>query len=434
MKKIILAVSMALALSACNSESGSTVSLDGYWSKKDSFISPEKFSKMESKLGQNIKRVLDSPAEMIYEVHLKSGNIVYVSYDLSIIIKGNMYRTSDKVNETNLSRTILKAEKEVENVLNANNDNSHVSPTVAKNPLPTKQIEDVEFTDFADQLLAVESNTSPIANSRIKDDQDFEKLRKKIKDNIDKRRKEIAPIQSVNSIKTTSNEITSSPLVKHDNTTNPAPIIKNNKYRTKSNMDVNFIKDEEKQIKYKNTVISKIGYDNKGNKLPESEKNSQMLKFIDNIRKKGDNWSMVYQSTGTENKGEIVVFTDPTCGFCKKFHGKLNEITDKGYSVRYLFYPRYLALGLDHPDAQKNLDIIKSIWCADDRKKEAHSIYVENTMAGNTCENKPVENKLFPATDHYFLGLIAGVKSTPSIILPNGKLVTGFNSTMAALK
>jgi hypothetical protein len=452
MKKLILAVSIALSLSACNFESNKTVSLDAYWSDKDSSISPEKLTKMKSKLenlGGDIKRVLNSSAEMIYEVHLTNGQIAYVSYDLSIIFKGNMYRTSDMVNETELSQKILNAEREVEKVLNPSMAKNIVakysldkslSLTKAKSETKISKIAPNEVNDFASELLSEKSNVkspivSNIPSSSAPRDNDLDELKKKIYANIDKRRKAIEPTNIGLDPNTTTNYVAIKDSPKKELINNASEENKKeNKYRTKNNVDVNLFDVQEKYIKYKETIITKIGYDNKGNKLSKENTQAQMVAFTKNIKDKGDDWSILYESTSVENKGEIVVFTDPTCPHCKKFHEKISQITDKGYSVRYLFYPRYLALGLDHPKAQKNLDIIKSIWCADDRKEEAHSIYVENTMAGNTCEFKPKINKLFPATDHYFLGLIAGVTSTPTVILPDGRKVSGFKGVINAIK
>lgn len=436
MNKIALVIAMALSISACDFSTENTVAIDSYWKNKETSISDDKLARINSTFSEvGVKRVLNSSAEMIYEVHLKNGEIKYLSYDLSIIINGEMLRVSDGVNETKLSKRVLDAEAIVEDVLNPQSTispkesaliaNGMVSNTLNKDlSSGSSKKDNDEFTSFANDMI--EQNNKAVSNDRISSDEDLEALKKRIYSNINERRKQIQPLTSVDSIKKSDSSLG----VQH-RSQEEAP---ENKFRTKSNVDTNHVKTSEKHIKYKNTLISKIGFDNKGNKLSEADKRKQMSGFIDKIRAKGDDWSIVYPSTSDENKGEIVVFTDPTCAHCKKFHLRINEITDLGYSIRYLFYPRFLALGLDDPKAQKNLEIIKSIWCADDRKKESDSIYNKNTMTGFTCDGKPEQEKLFPATDHYLLGLIAGVESTPTVILPNGKKVAGFNSTIAELK
>ena len=379
---------------------------------------------------------------MLYEVHLTSGEIVYLSYDLSVIIKGEVFRTKDNVNETALSREILMAEKKVADVLNGVVEELPVSTSVLNNS-PSKSLisnkpknevsEKVanEFAEFTNNNIQPSSQTEQ--KSKFKTDDDFEALKARIQARIDKRKKEIAPITSADSVKTESSSSINQPsLVKQESKQEPKQV--ENEYRTKSNIDVNHIKQDKKTVNYKGQVLTKIGFDRDGNKLNVEDTKKQMVNFVKNIQKTGDKWSIVYPSTNGESKGEVTVFTDPTCGYCKKFHARLNEVTDKGYTVRYLFYPRYLAYGMEHPSAKKNLSIIKSIWCADDRKEEAHNVYVNNTMGGFTCENKPVEDKLFPATDHFLLGEVVGVEATPTVILPDGTKVAGIEKTLAGLK
>lgn len=431
MKKLSLAILISVALTGCNIESEKSVSIDNYWKDKVSSISDEKKDKLNKMLEGKVKRVLDSPAEMLYEVHLKDGKILYVSYDLSVVVKGELFSSKDHVNLTALSKEILIAESKVQNILNGKSEESQKliqkdTKAVDYSDKSSLKNEKDEFSSFASEMMNAtkEESVQPLFN----ENKDFEKLREKIQRRIEEKRKEIEPIRSTDQVIVSSEN---KPVVSTSAQSKSTP---KNEFRTKNNVDVNHIKQDETRVNYKGTLISKIGYNNQGIKLSKDETNKQMLNLIEKVRAKGEEWSILYPSTSNERKGEIVVFTDPTCGYCKKFHARMNEITDKGYDVRYLFYPRYLALGMEHPNAQKNLNIIKSIWCADDRKQESHNIYVNNVMGGFSCENKPREAKLFPATDHYLLGLIAGVESTPTIILPNGEKVTGLNRTLEALK
>ena len=54
----------------------------------------------------------------------------------------------------------------------------------------------------------------------------------------------------------------------------------------------------------------------------------------------------------------ITVFTDTSCGFCRKLHQEIDQILDAGIAVRYLLFPR---AGLGSA-AHKNLE---SVWCSD---------------------------------------------------------------------
>ena len=39
-------------------------------------------------------------------------------------------------------------------------------------------------------------------------------------------------------------------------------------------------------------------------------------------------------------KHSITVFTDISCGYCRKLHRELNDLLDAGITVKYLAFPR----------------------------------------------------------------------------------------------
>ncbi len=58
----------------------------------------------------------------------------------------------------------------------------------------------------------------------------------------------------------------------------------------------------------------------------------------------------------------ITVFTDITCGYCRKLHEQMSDYNALGITVRYLAFPRQ---GLQSQAEQD----MKAIWCAKDRNK-----------------------------------------------------------------
>ena len=58
-----------------------------------------------------------------------------------------------------------------------------------------------------------------------------------------------------------------------------------------------------------------------------------------------------------EEKHVITVFTDITCGYCRKLHNEIGELNDSGITVRYLAFPRS---GLN----SENYEDMVSVWCA----------------------------------------------------------------------
>lgn len=107
----------------------------------------------------------------------------------------------------------------------------------------------------------------------------------------------------------------------------------------------------------------------------------------------------------------VTVFTDTDCGYCQKFHKSVAELQKRGMQVRYLMFPR---AGLQSPSYKEAV----SVWCAED---QARAMTI--AKSGGTVEPKECEN---PVAAHYQLGQQLGVRGTPTMILDNGKVITGY--------
>ena len=110
-------------------------------------------------------------------------------------------------------------------------------------------------------------------------------------------------------------------------------------------------------------------------------------------------------------KHEISVFTDITCGYCRKFHKEIDELNDAGITVHYLAFPRS---GLN----SENYNDMVSVWCAKDPQKALTKAKAGNDVASASCKNKVAEQ--------YMLGQKLGVNGTPNIVLPDGSLIPGY--------
>ena len=110
-------------------------------------------------------------------------------------------------------------------------------------------------------------------------------------------------------------------------------------------------------------------------------------------------------------KHEISVFTDITCGYCRKFHNEIDELNDAGITVHYLAFPRS---GLN----SENYNDMVSVWCAKDPQKALTKAKAGNDVASASCKNKVAEQ--------YMLGQKLGVNGTPNIVLPDGSLIPGY--------
>lgn len=107
----------------------------------------------------------------------------------------------------------------------------------------------------------------------------------------------------------------------------------------------------------------------------------------------------------------ITVFTDITCGYCRKMHKEIDQLNALGITVNYLAFPR---AGLQSPV----YDEMVSIWCASDPQQALTAAKQDKSIESKTCENKVAEQFKF--------GQSVGVSGTPNIILSDGTLIPGY--------
>ena len=129
-----------------------------------------------------------------------------------------------------------------------------------------------------------------------------------------------------------------------------------------------------------------------------------------------------------EEKYQIYVFTDPTCGYCNLLHGRMAEYNKAGITVRYLAWPR----GGITPNPRAggyspSYLNMKRAWCSDDVKSDLDKLFAKNNLTVPVCENSVVDA-------HYKLGKKFGVTGTPAIVLPSGNVQRGYLSPADLLK
>ena len=119
----------------------------------------------------------------------------------------------------------------------------------------------------------------------------------------------------------------------------------------------------------------------------------------------------VIEYKADNEKYVVSVFTDITCGYCRKLHNEMDKYNELGITVRYLAFPRN---GLN----SSSYNDMVSVWCADN-KQEA----MDNAKAGGTVASKNCESKV---AEEYAFGQRIGVNGTPNIILPDGSVIPGY--------
>lgn len=115
----------------------------------------------------------------------------------------------------------------------------------------------------------------------------------------------------------------------------------------------------------------------------------------------------------------VYVFTDISCGFCRKMHREMPELNRLGIAVRYLAFPRSGTNGAVFRE-------MVSVWCASDRRQALTDAKLGKPIKQADCAN-PVEK-------HFRLGQALGVHGTPAIYLENGRAIGGYHSPRELLE
>lgn len=155
----------------------------------------------------------------------------------------------------------------------------------------------------------------------------------------------------------------------------------------------------------------------KGGPPPAAAEPPPPPKKVDLTRIPLDDALLVGKATARK---KVVVFTDPQCPFCKKLHDEMKEVVRLDPEIAFLIKLFPLKM---HPNAY---NIAKSVLCT---KSLA---LLEASFAGAPvpppgCETNKVDESLA-------VGEAIGIRSTPTLILPDGTLLPGYKKAGDLLK
>ncbi len=140
---------------------------------------------------------------------------------------------------------------------------------------------------------------------------------------------------------------------------------------------------------------------------------------LNGVRQSGlkeyENSMIVYKAP--EEKHSITVFTDISCGYCRKLHRELDDLLELGITVKYLAFPRGGLQGSGYTD-------LMNVWCANDQQEAL-------TEAKAGADTKVVKDCNAPVAEHYQLGQSFGISGTPAIILEDGTMIPGYQPAAA---
>ncbi|PKI12665.1 bifunctional protein-disulfide isomerase/oxidoreductase DsbC [Colwellia sp. 12G3] len=119
-----------------------------------------------------------------------------------------------------------------------------------------------------------------------------------------------------------------------------------------------------------------------------------------------------------ENEKYVVsVFTDITCGYCRKMHKQMADYNARGITFRYLAYPRS-GIKDRTGNLSQGFKDLRSVWCSDDTAKALTKAKSGTGIADRICD-APIEAQ-------FDFGRQIGVSGTPAIILSNGMMIPGY--------
>lgn len=119
-------------------------------------------------------------------------------------------------------------------------------------------------------------------------------------------------------------------------------------------------------------------------------------------------------------KRTVIVLSDPTCPYCVKLHGELKKAAAKDAGVAFLVLP-YPRNANDKATYRK----CQAVVCAKSEKM-LDDAFTGKEIPAPSCETKAVDETI----------RLAGrlqVQGTPSMILPDGRLISGYMEADALL-
>lgn len=140
--------------------------------------------------------------------------------------------------------------------------------------------------------------------------------------------------------------------------------------------------------------------------LSEQQRSKARVKILRDIPK-----NEIVAFPPAKTKHSVYVFTDISCGYCRRLHRDVEALNQGGIAVNYLAFPRQGA-------GSANFRDMESVWCAADRTQAMTDAKFGKGVKSAKCAN--------PVAKHFELGQVIGVRGTPAIYLENGQQVGGY--------
>lgn len=119
---------------------------------------------------------------------------------------------------------------------------------------------------------------------------------------------------------------------------------------------------------------------------------------------------VTYPVSGTK-VGQLYVFSDTTCGYCKKLHLEIENYQQAGIEVKYIPYPRSALM-----DGEPAFERMKQVMCAEDKTKAMTEIKAGTDNGAYVKESYP-DSCVDSIRKGQLAGRKVGLKGTPLMYL-----------------
>ncbi len=116
-------------------------------------------------------------------------------------------------------------------------------------------------------------------------------------------------------------------------------------------------------------------------------------------------------------KKRVIVFTDPDCPFCAKLHPELKKVLAERKDV--VFFIKMFPLPIHKEAAEKS----KAIVC-EKSLAMLEAAFDKKPISKPKCKTSAVD-------DNIALGKKIGITGTPSLVMPDGRVISGFRDANA---
>lgn len=120
-----------------------------------------------------------------------------------------------------------------------------------------------------------------------------------------------------------------------------------------------------------------------------------------------------------KGKKKLFVFTDPECPYCAKMHGELKKLVESEPDLA--IYVKLFPLRM-HPKAYDKARVIVA---------EKSLELLENSFAGKALPAAKEATPKKPVDDTIRFAAAAGISATPTLVLPDGRIIPGYRDAAA---